>query len=187
MNDEFSPWLFSEHDLSRMERMRQDRGHYTKCRHYVKTGERTLNCRRHGQRRTCEGCLVCPNCGGMMATYRMTKDYHRTQIFITHAKSCVICGAYIEENYVVAIPKQQSTKAAEACQVHGCRHTAYEGYTHTEESAGRSLVFRICVTHVRRMKTWRLHPGKGEEHKPLLLEAGKLIDNPRYAVKQRKK
>jgi len=96
-------WWPNEHEQARMARMMQDRDHYPNCRHYKKTGDGTFTCAKYGNtKKTCSGCMTCPNCGGMMYTYRIKKEQNRDRIYITHSKSCIICGVYIEEHYVMA-------------------------------------------------------------------------------------
>lgn len=167
--------------------MYQDRGHFTGCRHYKKSGDRNFTCGKTDiQKKTCSGCMTCPNCGGMMYTHRMRKEPNRNYTYITHAKSCAICGAYIEEQYVLASQAKQEIRKENQCQVVGCVCSTYEGYR-TDEIHSAGNAFTICLTHKRRIKTWRLHAGKGIEHVPLIVREGRLYDNPDYEKKQGKR
>lgn len=180
-------WWPNEHEQARMARMLQDRGHYPNCRHYKKNGDRTFVCAKHNStKKSCSGCMTCPNCGGMMYTYRLRKDQNRNHIYITHSKSCTLCGAYIEEHYVMASQAKRESSKENQCQVEGCTHTAFEGYR-TDELHSSNEAFTICLTHKRRIKTWRLHSGKGIEHVPLVVITGRLYDNPDYEMKQGKR
>jgi hypothetical protein len=189
-------WWPNEHEMTRMVCMTRDNDHYPYCRHYTKTGARTFDCTKSGnQRTTCAGCMTCPNCGGMMFTCGLTQAAHRDRIFITHTKSCTICGAYIEERYVMATrPQEQEQEQkqdpeqeeAVRCQVEGCPHTAYEGYTYRTEFPNDKQ-FIICITHKRRIKSWRQNPDKGYEQRPMIISSGRLCDNPEYDKKRRKK
>jgi cobyrinic acid a,c-diamide synthase len=167
--------------------MFEDRGHYPNCRHYKKTGDRTFLCKKNDtQKKNCSGCMVCPNCGGMMYTYRMKKDLNRNHIYITHAKSCNLCGAYVEEQYVMASQIKKEVSKENQCQVEGCRCGAHEGFR-TDDIHRADQTFTICLSHKRRIKTWRLHLRKGIEQVPLIVREGRLYDNPDYEMKQGKR
>jgi hypothetical protein len=177
-------WWPDDHTLARLERVKQVDGHYPGCRHYAKTGEHTFHCTRHlKEKRECSGCMTCPNCGGMMYTHKMRKDIHREHIYITHEKSCSLCGAYIEEQYIKIKPQEQKAARHNKCQVEGCKHTAWEGYRTTDEIPAMQ-VFIICEAHRRRIKTWRLNSSKGPEHIPVVVISRKLYENTNYWIKQ---
>ena len=92
----------TEHDVARIKRLTRDRGHYNGCRYYEETTDRTFKCTRHNHRRkTCQGCSVCPNCGGMLFTAEVKERTLRSRKYIDCEKSCAICGATVEENYVM--------------------------------------------------------------------------------------
>ena len=171
----------TRHDAERIKRLTIDRGHFANCRHYQKTSDRTFICDKHGTRRNCEGCMTCPNCGGLMYTYRRRSETTRDSLWITHAKSCMLCGAYIEHQYAAFIEKKREKKPEGKCQVHGCTHIAWKAH---EEG---SQTFQICVIHANRIKSWRQHPTKTEQHKPIMAHNGELIENPEYMIKQGKR
>ena len=111
----------------------------------------------------------------------ITGDGRRTKAyFISHAKSCAICGAYIDEELVSVSTHKEPEQKADCCQVDGCTNTAYEGYTY--EIDGRE--FLICETHKNRIRTWKHHPHKGPENVPIRMCGSKLIDNPAYTRKK---
>lgn len=128
-----------------------------------------------------------------MAIYRQRKeigydsgDIYRHFTYIS--RTCMQCGAYIEDEYVEIRREQRNeleiaTSNVGKCDVRGCRNGAWEGYQHTE--AG--ITFKICESHRRRVKTWRHHPDKGQEHNPLVVVKGALTDNPEYQIKQDRK
>ena len=118
-----------------------------------------------------------------MFTYRLQKDYQNNALYITHSKSCAICGAYIEEHLVGFVQRKADTKAHDKCQVEGCNRTAFDGYTHEDDGK----TFLICETHRNRLKSWRQHKTKGADQKPLILAGNKLVDNEAYTIKQGKK
>jgi hypothetical protein len=171
----------TEHEQERVRRLTADRGRYKACRHYKPT-ETGMRCDKHGIKHNCIGCFTCPNCGGLMFTYRVKKDRQRDRIYITHAKSCAICGAYIEEEMVEFTRKGKQPKAENKCQVSGCENTVWDGYQ-IEEQGHK---FSICETHKNRLRTWKHNINKGEQHKPVIIHNGKLIENPNYHVKQQK-
>lgn len=172
------------HDAARIKRLTQDKGHFTNCKHYRKTGDRTFICEKtEAPKRSCEGCFICPNCGGMMFTHRLKKDYQRNSLYITHSKSCALCGAYIEEYLVGFTQKKTKQKPEDKCQVEGCNRTAFDGFTYEED--GQS--FLICETHRNRLKSWKQHKTKGEDQKPLIILGNRIIDNDAYTIKQGKK
>lgn len=167
----------------------QIRGQFLNCRHYSSTDptKRTFHCAKtDSQRATCEGCRTCPKCDSILFTYKLAQSRGRDCVHVEHDKSCVICGAYIEESLCVPLTRIDEHKNNDACQVHGCKHGAYEGFQHSEEVDGQEVSFRICETHRRRIKTWRLHPSKGEDQMPIIIEHGQLVDNPKYTKKQGK-
>lgn len=171
------------HEASRIKRMTVDRGHFIHCSHYKKTGTTTFYCNKQKKtKRNCEGCFTCPNCGGLMYTDRLKKERNRNSIYVTHTKTCHLCGAYIEEHMVGFVARQEQ-KRENSCQVQGCMNTAYEGHIHEDGNK----TFQICEKHRNRMKSWRQHPTKGEDQKPLIMQLGVLIDNPRYTIKQGKR
>lgn len=182
------PRRISEHEAARLWRMTNVRGHFINCRHYRKTGERSFICGKYGRRRSCEGCFTCPNCGGLMFTYNLSRSrtgrtdadgIKRVCITITHTKSCALCGAYIEEN-MIGFARQHGTKSENKCQVMGCPNTAYDGHTHEEDGQ----LHLICEHHRNKIKAWKQHPTKGEDQRPLIILGGKLVDNPEYVIKQ---
>lgn len=173
----------SPHDAARIKRLTQDRGHFTNCRHYRKLKDRQFECSKRGRIRDCTGCFTCPNCNGLMFTDKLQRDRRSDRIYITHTKSCAICGAYIEQQYVTFIPRsrQEHVEDKTKCEVHDCKNTAYEGYKHYVDGHE----FRICITHHNRIRSWKQHPTKGDEQKPMIMENGRLVDNPNYTIKQR--
>jgi hypothetical protein len=38
----------------------------------------------------------------------------------------------------------------------------------------------VCETHFRQYRTWKNHPDKTEEQRPVIILLGKVIENPRY-------
>lgn len=183
MFDCFPSIQLTKHEKARRERLTADRGHYTRCRHYKSLGARKFECRKYGDRRTCQGCMTCPNCGGPLYTYRLHKSLRRNIMYFDHSKSCTLCGAFIEEGFAMYLDSQQkSGKGDNSCSVSGCTHTVYERYEYKTENK----VFVLCQTHRNRLKSWRQHKSKGQQHHPLLLEKGVLVDNPNYKIKQRK-
>jgi hypothetical protein len=167
----------------------QIRGQFINCRHHSSTDptKRTFHCAKYKTQKTnCEGCHTCPKCDSILFTFRLVQSRGRDCIHAEHDKSCVICGAYIEENLRLPLIRITEHKPEDACQVHGCKHTAYEGHQHLEEVDGHQVSFRICESHRRRIKTWRLHPNKGEDQRPIIFEHGQLVDNPEYTKKQGK-
>lgn len=186
LNDKIG-YYRTEHELARIKRMFNDRGHYKNCRHY-RTSDVFLFCEKFQKiKKSCDGCMICPNCGGLMYTYRLKKESMRNSIYITHSKSCVICGAYIEENFIVNTTekKKNSINKKNQCQVEGCNHTAYEGYEST--LLGYAVSFKICLIHKRRILTWRQHVKKSQSNIPLIIMFGKIYDNPDYKIKQEKR
>lgn len=117
-----------------------------------------------------------------MFTYQLRKDRRTSCMFITHTKSCALCGAYIEEHYIGFSEQQKENKIGE-CEVDGCTNTAYEGH----EFSDGTNVYKICLSHRSRMRTWKQHPAKGESQIPLIVINGRLFDNPDYAIKQGKR
>jgi len=177
----------SEHSKNRTGRPIQIGGHFINCRHHRTTNEtkRTFHCGKYGNVKTsCEGCPTCPKCDSILFTYRLVQSRGRDCIHMEHDKICIICGAFIEECLQLPPTRIAEHKAEDACQVHGCKNTAYEGHQHLEEVDGQQASFRICEPHRRRFKTWRLHPNKGEDQKPIIIEHGQLVDNPEYRKKQ---
>ena len=177
----------SEQTKNRTGRPIQIGGHFTHCRHYRSSDctRRTFHCGKYDAVKTsCEGCPTCPKCDSILTTYRLVQSRGRDCIHAEHDKSCIICGAFIEESLQLPLMRIAEHKAEGACQVHGCRHTAYEGHQHIEEVDGHQVSFLICESHRRRIKTWRLHPNKGEAQKPILLKDGQLEDNPAYRNKR---
>lgn len=123
-----------------------------------------------------------------MFTYRkssslsslITSDGRRTRAyFISHAKSCAICGAYIEEELVSVCTSKEPTPKEDCCHVEGCSNTAYEGHTHKTDGEE----YLICEMHKNRLRTWKHHPLKGMKNIPIVVHNGKLIDNPEYKRK----
>ena len=164
----------------------QFKGQFIDCRHYSSKDptRRLFYCDKYQtEKTTCEGCPTCPKCDSILFTYRMVLSQGRDAVHADHAKSCIICGAYIEEHLRFTLAKVREQKRKDACEVHGCKNTAYEAHQHSEEVDGRQASFQICESHRRRVKTWRLHPSKGEIQKPLVIEDGQLVDNPMYAPK----
>ena len=177
----------SEQTKNRTGRPIQVGGHFINCRHYSSSDctRRTFCCRRTGTIKTsCEGCRTCPKCDGILFTYRLVQSHGRDRIHAEHAKSCLICGVFIEESLQLLRIRIAENKVKDACQVYGCKNTAYEGHTLLEEVDGHQASFRICESHRRRLKTWRYHPNKGKDQKPIIIEAGQLVDNPEYSRKQ---
>jgi len=179
----------SRHDAERIKRLTNDMGHFKNCRHYQRTGDKTFHCRKYGTRRDCNGCWTCPNCSGLMYQYHRKLsvmrdlELQKSITYITQSKSCMICGAYIEQHYVSFTEQLKPQKGSEQCEVQGCSHTAYEGKTHEENGT----TYRVCISHANRMKSWRQHPTKTDLHKPILEMDGRLIDNPNYMLKQERK
>ena len=186
-------WNPSAHDIARLKRLTAERGRYVNCRHYRKRPDAGLfDCTRHGEgKRNCNGCPTCPNCDGRLALYKTRRERGMGQDFIYRQKSCVHCGAFVEEEYVVSSPKAKGINKRAAgnqkCEVRDCPNTAYEGHVHVEDVDGVALRFIICESHRRRLKTWRLHPDKGEQQKPVQLQRGTLVDNPDYKKKQKRR
>lgn len=177
----------SEQPENRTGRPIEVRGHFVNCRYYSAiTGTRhTFLCGKNNSQKTgCEGCRTCPKCGGILFTYRLVQSRGRDSTYAEHDKSCIICGAFIEESLRLPRMRIAERKAKDACQVHDCKNIAYEGHQHLEEVDGRETSFRICEAHRRRIKTWHLHPSKGEDQKPIILEHGQLVDNPEYRKKR---
>lgn len=171
------------HDAARIKRLTQERGHYTNCRHYVRIKDRSFECLKRGKVKDCNGCFTCPNCNGLMFTHTLKKYFRSDSLYISHTKSCAICGAYIEEHYVGFMAKRKTEKTEIECQVEGCTHGAYEGHEYTE--AGQA--FKICITHRNRIRSWKQHPDKSEDQRPIMLHKNRLIDNPDYKIKQAKR
>ena len=192
--EERMKWNPSEHDLARLKRLANERGRFINCRHYRKQPEGLLfDCLKYGlNRKNCNGCNVCPNCDGRLTQYKTNRHNGKDSDYICIQKSCVNCGSFVEEEYSVASRKskpeaKQRNEQYQKCQVSGCPNTAYEGHIHVEEVDGVGVKFVICETHRRRHKTWRLHPSKGLQHKPLLVVLGMLVDNPDYSKKQKRR
>lgn len=180
------------HDAARIKRLTSDRGHFTNCRHYIRIKDRSFECIKRGKVKDCNGCFTCPNCNGLMFTHSMSKiksvildqeGIPKKVTYVTHAKSCVICGAYIEEQYIAFSERIKQDKSDIKCQVEGCTHSAYEGHEYIE--AGQT--FRICITHRNRIRSWKQHPDKGDDQRPIMLHKGRLVDNPDYKIKQAKR
>lgn len=173
-----------EHTEARLLRMMLSRdGQYTNCRYHTRTQTRALYCLKHQeQRMDCHGCMTCPNCSGLMFTYQVRLHRRRDHVVISHQKTCALCGAYIEEHYI-RYEQNEELQTGNSCQVAGCRHKTHENHQHAEQYGGQEYKFTICLSHFRKLKTWRLHPDKGEQHKPIIMVAGALIDNPDYKLK----
>lgn len=176
-------WNPSEHDKARIKRLTVERGRYINCRHFRKRPDHLFDCIKNGNsRKDCNNCNTCPNCEGQLAFYRRRVEKGQDRDCIYIAKSCVMCGAYVEEEYVRYKTRDKTPRVTDSrkCQVSGCPNTAYEGHVHKEFIGDRECEFVICEGHRRRIKTWRLHPDKGEQDKPIMIQLGKLVDNPKY-------
>ncbi|KAA0888701.1 hypothetical protein [Oryzomonas rubra] len=173
-------WQPTEHQAERARRLINVRGRFINCRHYA-VKAKAINCKKHGPRKTCRGCRTCPACDGTLAFDQISAipGQRRTTIYETY--SCVHCGAIIEHEYVAYTEQQPPNQRRGKCQVEGCRRTAYEGHEHQD-----GKTWTVCVTHFRRMKTWRASE-KGEDQKPLIVAMGRLVDNPSYWTKQKRR
>jgi hypothetical protein len=167
--------------------MESHQGRHINCAHYRAISSTEFLCGKDQQpKRTCNGCRTCPNCNGLKGLHQRISSIKRDCTYVMEIYICAICGAYYEYQYVIPhrmIPPQAQHK----CQVAGCAHTAYEQHRITFELHGQLRTFIICESHHRRQKTWRQHPGKGDEHRPIIIIDGILRDNPHYHKKQGKR
>lgn len=118
-----------------------------------------------------------------MYTDEIVHDHRRDRTYLYHSKKCALCGLYFTEEMVKFIDVQKTDTPAGQCAVFGCNSTAWEGHTHEEDGQ----VYLICESHKNRLRTWKHHRMKGEQHKPIILHKGRLIDNPEYNLKQANK
>jgi len=154
---------------------------YPNCRHYSRVQEdnhlRRFWCaEKKTEMATCTECRTCLRCDGRLRLYRRHVSHVRTGAYITEEYACFNCGGYYFREH---FQPMRQVKQGGLCQVEGCPRHTYEGHRHQE--GGKT--YTICETHHRKMKTWK-YSGKGPEQKPILLQAERLIDNPKYRKKQ---
>lgn len=181
-------WRPTELEVARAWRMEHANGRHYHCRHFHgRQSDTEFLCNKNNQmRRSCNGCRTCPNCDGLKGLHQRISSIKRDCTYVLEIYICAICGAYYEHQYVIphrALPPQPQHK----CQVAGCPHTAYEQHRITFELHGQLRSFIICETHHRRQKTWRRHPEKGEENRPIVVADGILRDNPKYKMPQKRR
>lgn len=180
-------WLPNDLDIARARRMAQYDSQYRGCRHFNKSVDDHIACNRYGRIKNCRGCRVCPNCDGMRRWLNRHITKRRDHVGVCDTYICAMCGAYYEEHYVISSTPKQQIKNPGQCEVQNCRNHAYEGHQHTALTNGVHRTFIICLTHHRRLKTWRHHPEKTEQHIPIVVENGVLMDNPHYIKKQERR
>lgn len=170
----------TDHERAKFKRIKEDLGHFKGCRYYQKVYTKMKCLKQNKEQYDCKGCMVCPNCGGNLYTYSVHKNLHRHHLFITHAKSCAICGVYLEEQFAVPAEGRKHHKK-DKCQVQGCDRIAHERIEHKVMNGEIQIAsFIVCLTHSSQMNTWLNHPSKGISQMPLIYMAGKLIENPEY-------
>lgn len=180
-------WFPEAADAERIARMRYVAGTFINCRYHTPPVNGTFTCsKKNISRINCNGCRTCPNCDGRLAFYRRSVAHKQDGTHMTESYTCVHCGAYIEHETFKQKPHQpKDDRKAGKCEVEGCSCTAYEGHTHQEDSSQRKWL--ICEGHYRKVKTWRYNAEKGPEHTPIIVEAGKLKENPAYRKRQARK